>query len=100
MADSQVEKKIKFDEPALYRIRIKGHIAESLSDQLGGMIVTRAFTADKHPMTILIGKLMDQAALSGVLTELYEMHMPLLTVESISPEKENVVQSQNSDQAC
>ena len=49
-----------------------GHIDERLSGQLGGMIITRAFTSDSRPITILVGHLSDQAALSGVLNELYE----------------------------
>ena len=60
-----------------------GHIHDSLSDHLGGMVITRAFTAEKQPMTILIGKVLDQAALASILNELYEMHLPLLTVESL-----------------
>ena len=76
-------KNLKFEKPATYRIRVTGHIDDSLSNQLGGMIITRAFTANNQPMTILIGHLIDQAALSGVLNELYELHLPLLTVESL-----------------
>ena len=34
-------------------------------------------------MTILVGRLADQAALSGVLNILYELHLPLLTVENL-----------------
>ena len=83
MADEQFKKNMKFEKPATYRIRVTGHIKDSLSDHLAGMVITRAFTADKQPMTILVGQLMDQAALSGVLNELYELHLPLLTVESV-----------------
>jgi hypothetical protein len=85
MANTQPLENFKFETPAVYRIRVKGHIDESLSDQLGGMVITRAFTEEKQPMTILVGQLTDQAALSGVLNELYELHLPLLTVESLSP---------------
>ena len=77
-------KNMEFEKPATYRIRVTGHIDESLSGLLGGMIITRAFTADSRPITILVGHLSDQAALSGVLNELYELHLPLLTVESMS----------------
>ena len=83
MSDMQPLKNIKFETPAVYRIRVKGHIDDSLSDQLGGMVITRAFTGDRQPMTILVGQVMDQAALSGVLNELYELHLPLITVESV-----------------
>ena len=87
MSKATNNKNLTFETPAIYRIRVKGHIDESLSDQLGGMIITRAFTADKQPLTILVGRLRDQAALSGVLNELYELHLPLLTVESLSQQK-------------
>jgi hypothetical protein len=73
--------KVSVESAGTYRIRVRGHIDESLADQLGGMIITRAFTSEKDPMTILIGHMRDQAALSGVLNELYELHLPLLTVE-------------------
>ncbi|MGA6927243.1 MAG: hypothetical protein WBY88_16260 [Desulfosarcina sp.] len=76
-------KYLNFEKPATYRIRVTGHIEDRLSGQLGGMVITRAFTADTHPITILVGHLSDQAALSGVLNELYELHLPLLTVESL-----------------
>lgn len=85
MSNTQLFEKIKFDTSAVYRIRVKGHIDESLSDQLGGMVITRAFTAEKETMTILVGQLRDQAALAGILNELYELHLPLLTVESFPP---------------
>jgi len=74
---------LRFENPATYRIRVTGHIDDSLSGQLGGMVITRAFTGDGRPMTILVGHVSDQAALSGVLNELYELHLPLLTVESL-----------------
>jgi hypothetical protein len=74
----------KFEKPTTYRIRVTCHNEDSLSGQLGGMIITRAFTADSRPITILVGHLSDQAALSGVLNELYELHLPRLTVESLS----------------
>jgi hypothetical protein len=77
-------KNLRFEKPATYRIRVTGHIDDSLSDHLGGMVITRAFTADSRPITILVGHLSDQAALSGVLNGLYELHLPLLTVESLS----------------
>jgi hypothetical protein len=67
----------------LNRILVQGHLDDTWSDNLGGMTLTRAFTSDKQPMTILIGHLIDQAALSGVLKELYERHLALITVENL-----------------
>lgn len=84
MFSSEDNKKIPFESPGTYRIRVRGHIDERLADQLGGMVITRAFTSEKEPMTILIGPMKDQAALSGVLNELYEIRVSLLTVELLS----------------
>ncbi len=81
MSDAQSWKNLKFEAPASYRIRVQGHLDDSWSDRLGGMVITRAFTADKQPMTILIGHLKDQAALSGVLNALYDLHLPVISVE-------------------
>ena len=81
MSDSQSWKYLKFEAPASYRIRALGHLDDDWSGRLGGMVITRAFTADKQPMTILIGNLLDQAALAGVMNALYSMHMSVISVE-------------------
>ena len=83
MSNSQSWKNLKFEGPAFYRIRVQGHLDDDWSDRLGGMVLTRAFTADKQPMTILIGHLKDQAALSGVLNAVYELHLPVISVEHL-----------------
>ena len=84
MSNSQSWKNLKFEAPASYRIRVQGHLDDSWSDRLGGMVITRAFTADKQPMTILIGHLSDQAALSGVMNALYDLHLPVISVELLN----------------
>ena len=81
-----IKRTYNFDSPGVYRIRVEGHLDEEMSDLLGGMVITRAFTLEKNPITILVGQLRDQAALAGVLNDLYEMHLTLITVESLSPE--------------
>jgi hypothetical protein len=80
-------KGLKLETPATYRIRVQGRLDETWSDRLGGMVITRAFTADKAPVTILVGHLKDQAALSGVLNALYDLHLPLLSVECLNDNK-------------
>lgn len=34
-------------------------------------------------MTTLVGRVRDQAALAGILNSLYEMHLPILSVENL-----------------
>jgi hypothetical protein len=86
MTQSSTSQRFKLETPATYRIRVQGHFDEYWSDRLGGMVITRAFTASKQPVTILVGHLRDQAALSGVLAGLYELHLPLLSVENLDEE--------------
>ncbi len=74
-------KNMKFEAPAPYRIRVQGHLDDSWSERLGGMVITRAYTENTQPMTILIGQLNDQAALSGVMNALYNEHLSVFTVE-------------------
>ncbi len=81
MSNSQSWKNLKFEGPASYRIRAQGHINDSWAGRLGGMVITRAFTSDKQPMTILIGHLEDQAALSSVMNALYGLHLSVFSVE-------------------
>ena len=46
------------------------------------MSITTTGEADETPVTTLLGKLVDQAALMGVLNTLYDYyHCPLLSVE-------------------
>ena len=86
MSDSQSWKNLKFEAPASYRIRVQGHLDDSWSDRLGGMVITRAFTEDKQPMSILIGHLSDQAALSGAMNTLYGRHLSVFSVELLDGE--------------
>ncbi len=85
MTESIESRGLRIDTPATYRIRVQGRMDQSWSEQLSGMSIThtQADTSDKLSVTILIGHLKDQAALSGVLNTLYELHLPLLSVENL-----------------
>ena len=73
---------LKLHTPAEYRIRVQGTLDPSWSDWLGGMSITATGEGDKAPVTTLVGRLSDQAALMGVLDTLYNYyHCPLLSVE-------------------
>ena len=74
--------------PATYRIAVQGDLDESWSDRLGGLAITTTCEGDEAPVvTILYGRLRDQAALLGILTSLYDpLHLPLLSVEYVAEE--------------
>jgi hypothetical protein len=73
-----------FDSPATYRIGVQGRIPARWCDRLEGMTITERSPEAEPPVTTLLGELADQAALAGVLNTLYELHLPVLTVERLS----------------
>jgi hypothetical protein len=83
MAKESSKKGLRLETPSTYRIRVQGRVDSSWADRLGGMTMTEDSSYDQAAVTILEGHLPDQAALSGVLNTLYEMHLPLLSVESL-----------------
>jgi hypothetical protein len=70
--------------PGTYTIRIQGQLDATWAGQLGGMRITVHGTG-RRAVTVLIGRLADQAALLGVLNTLYELGLPLLSVDYVSP---------------
>jgi hypothetical protein len=83
MHESTACKGFKLETPATYRIRIQGHLDPKRGDRLGGMAISADTSAVQPPVTILTGHLADQAALSGVVNTLYDLHLPLLSVENL-----------------
>lgn len=71
------------ESPATYRIRVSGLLDASWSERLGGMTVTATGGRDSPGTTTLEGRLSDQAALNGVLSALYEQHMPVISVNCL-----------------
>ena len=55
-----------------------------LSDRLEGMRIETLTRGDGNGESVLEGRLMDQAALTGVLNTLYELHMPVMAVNCLS----------------
>ena len=73
-----------FDSPATYRIGVQGCIPARWCDRLEGMTITEQSPEAELRVTTLSGELSDQAALAGVLNTLYELHLPVLSVERLS----------------
>jgi len=85
VTDNLNKNRIKLWTPATYRIEVEGHLNESLSDCLAGMRITARKRADQTTMTTLVGRLKDQAELSGVLNSLYDLHhLSILKVEVVN----------------
>jgi hypothetical protein len=81
MASSSINK-ATMNRPAVYRVRVQGSIPLDWSARLMGMNITTSIDADDDQST-LVGRLPDQAALSGVLNTLYDTQFPVLSVECL-----------------
>ncbi len=88
MAGTNYKDRVKFEGPATYRIVVKGGLEASLSDRLAGMRITSESRGEQKSVTTLVGRLLDQAQLSGVLNTLYEMHLPILSVDILDEDDE------------
>jgi hypothetical protein len=69
--------------PAVYSIQVIGQLDKSWSNRLGGLTITSTILDDQQAITSLQGTLFDQAALFGVLMALYDLRLPLLSVQCL-----------------
>ena len=74
-------REVGMHSPAIYRIKVNGVLKADWSDRIAGMNITKESRVDQA--TVLVGRLADQAALSGVLNTLYELHLPVLSVDCL-----------------
>jgi len=73
--------------PDTYKVVVQGILGEEWSDRLAGMRLTKNHPEGEPPETTLIGHLRDQTQLNGVLNSLYDLHLPILSVEHIGREE-------------
>ena len=79
---SEPRRGLTHDTPAIYQIRLQGELDERLIEYLEMEIIIVQAPNDPHE-TILRGWLADQAALLGVLNNIYDMGYSLLSVECL-----------------
>jgi hypothetical protein len=72
---------VPLDQPAEYRIAILGPLEDHLVERLGDLRVSREHNQAGEEISVLSGQLVDQAALIGVLVQLYNRGHCLLSLE-------------------
>jgi hypothetical protein len=73
---NELEPKTNSDQPAVYQIRVKGHLGHEWTDWFEGLTITLEEDGD----TLLTGPVVDQAALHGLLKKVRDLGMPLVSV--------------------
>ena len=73
-------------QPTVYQIRIKGHLGRQWTNWFEGLTII----LEDDGNTLLAGPLIDQAALHGLLKKVRDLGMPLLSVNSIEPSRQDV----------
>jgi hypothetical protein len=70
------------NQPMVYQIRVKGHLGHQWTEWFEGLSITQ----EEDGNTLLTGPVIDQAALHGLLKKVRDLGMPLLSVDSVTPD--------------
>ena len=75
-----------------YEIYIKGHLSASWSDWFDGLTVTNLDGGE----ALISGAIPDQAALHGILTQMYALNLTLLGVRRVARDDGERVQADSA----
>jgi hypothetical protein len=67
------------DQSMIYQIRLKGYLTNQWSEWFGGLAITLEDNGD----TLITGPVRDQAALHGLLKQVRDLGMALISVNRI-----------------
>ncbi len=68
-------------QPPVYQIRVEGHLDQQWTDWFEGLTITR----EEDGNTLLTGRVVDQAALHGLLKKVRDLGLPLVSVNPVYP---------------
>ncbi|MDX2454407.1 hypothetical protein [Desulfosarcina sp.] len=94
MANSYDGKKLKLWTPATYRIELDGEVGERFRDSFSGLRITTLQRKDQSTVTTLVGRMRDQAELTGLLNSLHDLHLPIISVQILSQENDTNITNQ------
>jgi hypothetical protein len=75
---------LRLYEPADYEVKVQGVVDGSWSARFGDVGIQTSSERESGPVTTLSGRFPDQAALLGLLSSLYDLGLPLLSVARVS----------------
>ena len=66
-----------------YEIRVLGELDAGWQQWLNGLAITLTYGAGQAPTTTLVGPVVDQAALRGLLCRLWDLNLTLISVRRL-----------------
>ena len=67
--------------PRAYQIKVAGRLSETWAEWFDGLTITHT----DHDETLLTGRIVDQAALQGLLKKIRDLGLPLLSINPVEP---------------
>ena len=71
-----------------YQIRVQGWISERWANWFEGVTVIYEGAQDSSPITVLTSPIVDQAALRGLLTKIWDLNLALISVSRVETSTE------------
>ena len=71
----------------IHEIRVQGHLDDHWANWLEGLALTR----ENDGTTTLTGRLVDQAALHGVLNTIRDLNLPIVSVRRVYPDADRPI---------
>jgi hypothetical protein len=70
------------DQPRLYEIRVEGHLTDHSVEWFAGLTLIQTEAGE----TLLSGRVVDQAALHGLLARIRDLNLTLVAVRRVEPQ--------------
>jgi hypothetical protein len=75
--------RLTVDSSAIYKIHIQGYLNETWSETIDGATIRTQSRPHEPPVTEVTAEFRDQSALAGALSLLFDLGLPLLSVECL-----------------
>jgi predicted alpha/beta superfamily hydrolase len=76
---------LAFEIPRCYKIRVRGHLNHHWKEWLDGLEISY----EKHGITVLTGKVVDQPQLHGILLKIRDLGLSLVSVSEVINEQDS-----------
>ena len=72
--------KLGLCQPACYQIEVVGHLSTTKATWFRNLVLANKYGRDGTPITVMVGQVLDQAMLHGLLAKIRDLGLPLLAV--------------------